>query len=242
MTEPDIQIGLESEEPRGAGAMPSVQIYLLLFLLIGYPLLSVVMSLVNNPGTAKVTSRIGQIYLPSLLIQIIILTLVVLVLKRTATPLAAIGLSKDDVNWPNLVSALIFFVGAWTMILILRSAIVRSGYIPEKDFLYLLPRTLSEKGFWFALSIGAALSEEIAFRGYIITRLRILTGRYWMGAIVSSLAFSLGHLYQGLAGVILTFVYGLLFAGLFVARKSIVPGIIAHFLQDALVLFTMAKM
>jgi membrane protease YdiL (CAAX protease family) len=239
MADSEPKENIEAQEIR---ILPSAQIYLLLFLLIGYPLLSVLMSLVNHPDATRVTSRISQIYLPSLVIQLIVLFLVVMILRRTTTPLAAIGLSKDDINWPNAVSALIFFVGAWTMILILRSAIMRSGYLPEKDFLYLLPHTRLEKGFWLALSIGAALSEEITFRGYLITRLRILTGRYWMGAVISSVAFSVGHLYQGLAGVLLTFVYGLLFSGLFMARKSIFPVIIAHFLQDALVLATLMIM
>jgi uncharacterized protein len=236
MADDGIQISMEPEEPQAKGSLQPGQICLLLFLLIGYPLISVGMSLLSHTDATRLTSRISQIYLPSLLIELIILTLVIMTLRRTGTSLAGIGLSKEDFNWANVISALIFFVGAWAMITLIRGAILRSGYIPEKDFMYLLPRTLGERVFWVLLSIGAAFSEEIAFRGYIVTRLRILTGRYWLGAVVSSIAFSLGHLYQGMAGVILTFIYGLLFAGLFVARKSIVPGIIAHFLQDALVL------
>jgi membrane protease YdiL (CAAX protease family) len=244
MTDNDInsEIQIISEEPQNQRSLPSAQLYLLLFILIGYPLISIVMNLTNHADTTRVISRIGQIYLPSLLIQIILLTLVVGILKQTQTTLAGIGLGREDINWPNVVSGLIFFIGAWTLIIIIRSAIIKSGYIPEKDFLYLLPKTIPERVFWFFLSIGAAFSEEITFRGYAITRLRILTGSYWTGAILSSFAFSIGHLYQGIAGVLLTFIYGMLFAGLFVARKSVFPCIIAHFLQDALVLVALIIM
>jgi membrane protease YdiL (CAAX protease family) len=47
----------------------------------------------------------------------------------------------------------------------------------------------------------------------------------------------MGHLYQGVMGVIITFIYGMLFAGLYIARKSVFPCIVAHFLQDVLILF-----
>ncbi len=231
-----------AEEPKIGRPLPAAQLYLLLFILIGYPLISIVMSLTNHADATRVISRVGQIYLPSLMIQLIMLTLVVGILRQTQTTLGGIGLGRDDINWPNVVSGLIFFIGAWTVIIVIRSAIMKSGYIPEKDFMYLLPKTNPERVFWFFLSIGAAFSEEITFRGYAITRLRILTGSYWTGAILSSLAFSVGHLYQGIAGVILTFIYGLLFAGLFVARKSVFPCIIAHFLQDALVLIALIIM
>jgi membrane protease YdiL (CAAX protease family) len=200
------------------------------------------MSLASNGDPSKITSRIEQIYLPSFLIQVIILTLVITVMRRTATPMAGIGLGKADINWPNFASGLIFFAGAWTIIALMQGVVVRYDLLPARDFIYLLPRSLGEKAFWLLISIGAALSEEITFRGYALTRIRILSGSYWAAAILSSFAFSIGHLYQGLAGVFLTFVYGLMFSGLFVARKSVFPCIIAHFLQDALVLATLALM
>ncbi len=223
---------LEQGEQR---AIPHAQVFLLAFFLVAYPLVSVLMNLRSSPDASQVTSRISQIYLPSFLIQLIMLLLVIVVLRRTKTSVAGIGLEKSDINWPNVASGLIFFAGAWTLITLLEAAISRTGLVPQRNILYLLPHTLSERLFWILLSLGAAFSEEITFRGYVITRIRILSGHYWVGAVLSSLAFSLGHLYQGVSGLILTFIYGLLFAGLFVARKSLVPCILAHFLQDALV-------
>ncbi len=216
--------------------LPPQQAYLLLAILLGYPLVSITMNMLRPFGQTEIESRIEQIYLPALFIQILMLSLVYAVLKRTGAGLKDIGLSRTDINWSNALSGLIFFVGAWGVILLVRGAIAKSGYLPEKDFLYVLPQTIAERSVWLMLSIGAAMSEEIVFRGYVISRVKAISGYFLLGAVLSSLAFSLGHLYQGLAGVAMTFVYGLLFAGLYAARGSIFPCIVAHFLQDALVL------
>lgn len=219
--------------------LPRLQAYLLIGILIVYPALAIVLNKVNAPDPSKITSRIQQIYLPAILLQAILLSAIYYVLKRTGASLAEIGLGREDINWSNALSGVIFFVGAWTFILIAKAAIERSGYLAGKDFLYVLPQTPPERIFWLALSLGAALSEEICFRGFAISRLKIVSGSYWAGALLSSAAFSMGHLYQGLSGVALIFVYGLLFSGLFVARLSVFPCIVAHFLQDALVLFAL---
>jgi membrane protease YdiL (CAAX protease family) len=220
--------------------LPPAQKTLLIALLFGYPALSILMNLGSSADSSNLSSRINQVYLPSLTVQLLILAVILLVLWRTRAALSDIGLSRDDITWSNALSGVIFFVGAWTVIIVLRSAIQRSGYVPEKDFLYLLPRSVAEKIFWVVLSLGAAFSEEITFRGFIISRFRILTGRDWHGALLSSLVFGLGHLYQGPAGVILTFTYGIMFAGLYLARRSIFPCIVAHFLQDALILLAIS--
>ena len=226
---------LRPEEPKSR-ALPQQQSYLLLAILIGYPLLSIAMNLAGPAAPAHVTSRINQIYLPSLFIQCLMLMIVGVVLGRTKTSFDEIGFGKKDISMSNAVAGIIFFMGAAMLIVIIKTAIEKSGYLPEKDIFYLLPITLPEKAIWLILSIGAAFAEEITFRGYAISRIKIISGNYWIAAVLSSMAFSLGHLYQGLSGVVLTFVYGLLFAGLYIARRSVFPCIVAHFLQDAMIL------
>ena len=217
-------------------SLPRSQKWLLVFLLLGYPALSILMNLFGGHDESQIISKITQIYLPSMAIQLLILFIILNVLYFSGSRLDDIGLSKNDITWSNALSGLIFFIGAWTLILIIRTAVVRSGYIPEKDYMYLLPTTIIQKGFWLLLSIVVAFSEEITFRGFIISRFKIITNSFWPGIILSSAAFSIGHLYQGLAGVLLTFIYGMLFAGLYVARGSIFPCIVAHFLQDVLII------
>lgn len=215
---------------------PPIQLYFLLILLLGYPTLSIVLNMLGSTSPEAITSKIKQVYLPVLFMQCMIFAAVWIVLRRSGERFLHIGLGRKDFNWSNTIAGLIFFIGAWLLIAIIRISILRSGYLPEKDFLHLLPATATEGIIWILLSAGAALSEEIAFRGYVITRLKNLSGSYWIGAILSSVAFSMGHLYQGFAGVLLTFIYGMLFSGLFIAKKSVFPCIIAHFLQDSMIL------
>lgn len=217
-------------------SLPPIQIHFLLILLLGYPALSIVLDMLGSTSPEVITSKIKQVYLPVLSMQGIIFAAVWMVLKRSRDRFQHIGLDRRDINWSNTVAGLIFFVGAWSLMIIIRISMARSGYLPEKEFLHLLPNTVVEAAFWILLSAGAAVVEEIAFRGYVITRLKILSRSYWTGAILGSAAFSLGHLYQGMGGVLLTFIYGMLFSGLFIARKSVFPCIIAHFLQDSIIL------
>ncbi|OGC89802.1 MAG: hypothetical protein A2W25_02865 [candidate division Zixibacteria bacterium RBG_16_53_22] len=219
-----------------ARAVPGAQRYLLLLILFGYPALSYILNQYNPIEPEKIISKISQVYLPALVIQLFMLLVVLTVIRRSEHDYGSLGLAKSDLTWSNVLSGVIFFFGAWAMIILIRGAVERSGYLPEKEFIFLLPVTATERIVWFFLSLGAALSEEITFRGFAVSRMKMLTGGYFIAATVSSAAFSMGHLYQGVAGVFLTFVYGMLFAGLFVARRSVFPCIIAHFLQDAMIL------
>jgi membrane protease YdiL (CAAX protease family) len=195
------------------------------------------MGIMNPPIPGEIESKILQIYIPAILLQSILITLVYISLRKNNEGLSSIGFGKADFNFGNAVSGVIFFIGASLLMFIIKNAFLRSGYLPPEEIDYILPITLIEKILWFILSLGAALSEEFGFRGFIISRTKILTNKYLAGAIIGSLAFSMGHIYQGISGVILTFIYGMLFAGLYIARRSLFPCVVAHFLQDIIVLF-----
>jgi membrane protease YdiL (CAAX protease family) len=227
---------IDSMEP-GGRSLPPVRMAILLFLLIVYPLLSVLFNMMEMGDPADIESRILDVYLPTLAIQISLLAAVLLALRKGGGSLADIGLGKADISFSNFISGLIFFAGAFTLMIIIKTSLARSGFLPDKDIAYILPVTLDEKILWAFLSVSAALFEEIAFRGLVISELKRISGSYWIGALAGSLAFSLGHLYQGIGGVFLTFVYGILFSGLFIARQSVFPCIVAHFLQDFIILF-----
>jgi len=230
MSEIDDRLAPESRK------LPGIQIIFLLLVLIVYPALSIVMGMTGNTDPQQVTSKIIQVYLPTLIIQIVMIAALWIVLYRSGADFAEIGFAKSGINWSNVISALIFFVGAWGLMALISVSIERSGFIPRTEFMTLLPSNAIEGLLWGMLSLGAAFSEELIFRGFVITRLRKVTGRFWIAALIGSLAFSMGHLYQGPAGIFLTFLYGMLFAGLFAARGSVFPCIVAHFLQDIIAL------
>jgi membrane protease YdiL (CAAX protease family) len=229
---------MENDNPGSSEkSIPLLQNAFLIFFLLGYPLLSILMNLLGSGGEAEVESRILQVYIPTISIHLLILGALWYAMNKSGGGFDELGLGKKGITFSNFLSGLIFFVGAFALMIIIKGSIARSGYIPEKNFAYVLPVTLDEKLFWAGLSVSAALFEEICFRGFIISRLKLITGSYLIASLAGSIAFAVGHLYQGIMGIIITFIYGMLFAGLYIARGSVFPCIVAHFMQDIIILF-----
>jgi membrane protease YdiL (CAAX protease family) len=96
----------------------------------------------------------------------------------------------------------------------------------------LLPRTGLERVVFGFLSLAAGFGEEIAFRGFAIPGLVLLTGSVEWSALISSVAFGALHGYQGWVGVLRTGVMGLVLACSFILSGSLWPGILAHVALD----------
>ena len=77
-----------------------------------------------------------------------------------------------------------------------------------------------------------AISEETIFRGYLILRLKSVTGSPFAAIVISSIIFSIGHGYEGMAGVIIVGIMGACFAVIYMWRKSLIAPITMHFMQD----------
>ena len=236
------------ENSFGNNELPKAQQILLIFILFGYPLISIILNHINPPSENVIESRIVQIYLPALFLQLMILLGILWVILKTpvyqaddywgfSRSMASLGLKRDDFSLANLAIGVIFLFAAIIILNIVSNIINYYGLFQTEDISYLLPRTPVEKIFWIILSITAGLAEEICFRGYVITRMAKLTGSVWPGVILGSISFSLGHLYQGAAGVAVIGIYGVMFALLFLARGSLMPCIVAHALQDILAVF-----
>jgi membrane protease YdiL (CAAX protease family) len=88
--------------------------------------------------------------------------------------------------------------------------------------------------------IGAALGEEIFFRGFLITKFRTLLGGGRFALVLAIIAqavwFGAGHASQGLSGMIITGLAGLFLATYFVTRAkgSLIPMIIGHGLVNTI--------
>lgn len=95
-----------------------------------------------------------------------------------------------------------------------------------------VPANLSDWAWFVPVVATAALCEEFLYRGYALTQIAALTGSVTAGAVISSIAFGLGHAYQGRIGMLGTALTGLLYCALFLFAGSLVPCMIAHFLQD----------
>jgi membrane protease YdiL (CAAX protease family) len=97
---------------------------------------------------------------------------------------------------------------------------------------FVMARGLTQSLLAVVLVIIVALAEETIFRGYLILRLKAITGSPVAAALLSAAIFSLGHGYEGSAGVVTVGVMGLVFAFVYMWRGSLVAPIVMHFLQD----------
>jgi uncharacterized protein len=79
----------------------------------------------------------------------------------------------------------------------------------------------------------AAFGEEIAYRGYLLTRAadvgRRSAAAYWIGIVLVSILFGYGHYYKGAAGVIDSGVAGLILGSAYMlAGRNLWASIFAH--------------
>ena len=83
----------------------------------------------------------------------------------------------------------------------------------------------------------AAFGEEIAYRGYLLTRAaeigRQTTAAYWIGIVFVSILFGYGHYYKGPAGIIDSGVAGLILGSAYMlAGRNLWASVIAHGVID----------
>jgi uncharacterized protein len=97
---------------------------------------------------------------------------------------------------------------------------------------YLTTRDMAQVLLACVLVPVVALTEETVFRGYLILRLKAVTGSRLAAALLSAVIFSLGHGYEGSAGVITVGLMGLVLAFVYMGRQSLVAPMVMHFLQD----------
>jgi membrane protease YdiL (CAAX protease family) len=91
--------------------------------------------------------------------------------------------------------------------------------------------------FWyrFLLVLRASVVEEILFRGYLIEKIRQLTGSTALAVIVSVAVFTYAHLSGwGIVHLIPVCAGGILFALLYVWRRDLPCNMIGHFIVDGM--------
>jgi membrane protease YdiL (CAAX protease family) len=87
---------------------------------------------------------------------------------------------------------------------------------------------------WIAISWSlAAVVEEVAYRGWILTRFaemgRYSNGAWVSGLMASSALFGLVHAYQGVSGILANGLTGLVFGGVYLATgRNLWAAIVAH--------------
>jgi CAAX protease family protein len=168
---------------------------------------------------------------------------VVAVAIETRAPIESLGLGR-----PRSIVRVILVGAAAGVALLLFSKLLLTPFV---ESLTGIPRDLSafddlrgNTGAYFAVLpriwIGAAICEEIVFRGFLVGRIETAFGgpsRLATGAAVllSSVVFGAAHAYQGPTGILITALLGLLFAFVYVsAGRNLWLNIVVHGVYDTL--------
>lgn len=86
---------------------------------------------------------------------------------------------------------------------------------------------------FLALAVVVGVWEELAFRGFMMTRLRRLTGRWSLAIIISTVIFTALHAAeQTPAALIAVSLLSITFSAVTIWRRSLVPAIVAHILWN----------
>lgn len=96
----------------------------------------------------------------------------------------------------------------------------------------IVPVTVQERLAWVGVSLAAGVTEEIAYRGVLVTVLNRLLRNWWIAALISSALFALAHLLQGWRSSAVVGVFGFLFHLLVVATGGLYFAILVHFVYD----------
>ena len=99
----------------------------------------------------------------------------------------------------------------------------------------IVPHSRAEIALYLLLALSAGICEEIVCRGYLQNQFGALARNAGAGIAIQGIIFGAAHGYQGIKFMFIIGVYGCLFGLLAGWRKSLVPGMMAHALQDGIV-------
>jgi membrane protease YdiL (CAAX protease family) len=85
------------------------------------------------------------------------------------------------------------------------------------------------------IAVSAGITEEVTYRGFFLTQLRILTHNLRLAVFLQAALFALFHGFeQNLTLALSRFFYGVLFAFFALRRNSLWPAIVGHVMIDVI--------
>lgn len=205
------------------------------FLLILLP--SLVLALFAPPETAPRTVDFASLAVSIIVRDCALVALVVFFVWRNGEtacdpPFARLGWDFRDAPKEIAIGALLFV--PMTISAALVDAVLRAAGFsgPSPGASALIPPSGAELALAFLLVVVVAIAEETIFRGYLMLRIRNVTGSVPLAVVASSLVFAIGHGYQGASGLIAVGVIGVELALVYVWRGTLVAPTTMHFIQD----------
>jgi uncharacterized protein len=105
---------------------------------------------------------------------------------------------------------------------------------PNRALRGIFPQGTAEILVFLFLAFTAGVCEEIIFRGYLQRQFVFLTKSPAAAVVIQGIIFGAAHGYQGPKYMLMISVYGCLFGAMAYWRRSLLPGMVAHFLQDGI--------
>jgi uncharacterized protein len=106
---------------------------------------------------------------------------------------------------------------------------------PNAAIRNLLPHAPAEIAVYALLAVTAGICEEMIFRGYLQRQFSIFFRSAAAGVVLQGIMFGAAHGYQGPKLMLVIVVFGVMFGMLAHSRRSLRPGMFAHFLQDLII-------
>lgn len=212
------------------GHLPPVVVGLLLGL-FGLP----ITGLLDIPATVA-DSLPTRMLVGTLENWVLVIALLGVVLYWEGRPLSSMGLrvpTRREIG----VGLAAGFGAVFLGLLVTGIAVVTLGVEQPETLSVVASLPLSVK---IALVGTAVITEEILWRGYPIERIGELTGRVWIGGIVSAIVFVGVHYPAwGLVGAIPQSVFALVLVGVYVWGRNVVTCMVTHGVINGIMLFVL---
>jgi membrane protease YdiL (CAAX protease family) len=95
-----------------------------------------------------------------------------------------------------------------------------------------MPANARERAWWIAVSIMAGVGEEITWRGVLAALFIVVTGKFWIAALLCSIAFAVAHVIQGWRSVAVIVFFALGFHMLVWLAGSLYVAMAVHVAYD----------
>ncbi len=175
------------------------------------------------------------------------LVVLILVFARAASlPWRALGVAAP-VSWPVTRDLLITFaVAVAASVILFRCTGDRFLRRLLKMAGALIPTSSTERWWFAAVSLGAGITEELLFRGFLFWYLGFFFPQLTLVQLIvlASLMFGFCHIYQGWIGIVGTGVLGAVLMWMYLSTESLLLPVVIHALIDLriLAIFTSGRM
>jgi membrane protease YdiL (CAAX protease family) len=162
-----------------------------------------------------------------------LLGLVLFFVWRNGEPFSMVGCRRTSYSMEAAIGTALFIPIAGALPIV-ESALHELGLTSPSSPLSALTSAKGVSGILLGalMVFVVAVAEETIFRGYLILRLKAVTGSRAWAVALSAAIFSLGHGYEGSAGVVTVAILGVVLAWVYLWRQSLVAAVAIHFLQD----------